>query len=415
MVITNSGTEALSVTVGSPATSAFSVIAGGGPTTLDAKQSETVTVEFVPAGAGSFGDAISISSDATKGGADATVKLKGKAKGTPPTPIATPTPSPSEIPTLLVSNATGDSVTTYPANGEGNIAPSAFIYGSNAGFDPPLGVTTDASGTIYVTNNFYGPSDASAIQIYGVGANGNVSPTATIAGPDTGLILNSAPTGIALSCDGTIYVAVQDNGNVLAYPPNSNGDIPPSVTIAGLSNPVGVAFDQSGRLYVAEQGPIEGGSVVAVFAGGANGVVPPIATISGSNTRLSGPEGIAVDSSGNVYVTNAYRAVTVFPPLGTSTGNLNEAPIVTIEGSSTGLSAPYGIMVDRNGIIYVANGSGGPEGNGSIAKYAPIASLPSQLNYPNVTPLSVIAGSNTLLGQPEGIAIDAADQPSKCP
>jgi hypothetical protein len=44
LLLTNSGTEALSVTVGSPSTSAFSVIAGVGPTTLNAKQSETVTV-----------------------------------------------------------------------------------------------------------------------------------------------------------------------------------------------------------------------------------------------------------------------------------------------------------------------------------------------------------------------------------
>ena len=178
---------------------------------------------------------------------------------------------------------------------------------------------------------------------------------------------------------------------------------------------MGIAFDISGKLYVAEQGTDQSGGIVAVFPAGANGNVAPIATISGPNTKLSGPEGIAVDSNGNVYVTNAYSAVTVFPPLGSSTGNLNEPPLVTIEGNETGLGAPYGISVDRNGSIYVANGVGGPDGNGSITEYAPIAALPSQSDYPNVTPISIITGKNTLLGQPEGIAIDTGDQPSKCP
>jgi hypothetical protein len=40
--VANLGTEALSVTVGSPSTPDFSVVAGAGTTTLDAKQSELV-------------------------------------------------------------------------------------------------------------------------------------------------------------------------------------------------------------------------------------------------------------------------------------------------------------------------------------------------------------------------------------
>ncbi|MGA2409080.1 MAG: choice-of-anchor D domain-containing protein, partial [Candidatus Binataceae bacterium] len=86
LLVSNSGTEALTVTVGSPATAAFSVIAGAGPATLDEGKSETVTVEFVPAAAGSFSGAIAINSNATKGLADVTLKLKGSAVGTIPLP-----------------------------------------------------------------------------------------------------------------------------------------------------------------------------------------------------------------------------------------------------------------------------------------------------------------------------------------
>jgi hypothetical protein len=81
LLVTNGGSAALAVTVGSPATAAFSVIAGAGPATLDAGQTEPVTVEFAPAAAGSFGDAIAVSSDATKGKTEISVRLKGSAAG----------------------------------------------------------------------------------------------------------------------------------------------------------------------------------------------------------------------------------------------------------------------------------------------------------------------------------------------
>lgn len=57
------------------------MIAGEGPTTLNAGQSDTVTVEFAPAAAGSFSDAITLSSDATKGKTEISVRLKGSAEG----------------------------------------------------------------------------------------------------------------------------------------------------------------------------------------------------------------------------------------------------------------------------------------------------------------------------------------------
>ena len=52
--------------------------------------------------------------------------------------------------------------------------------------------------------------------------------------------------------------------------------------------------------------------------GGSNGNVAPTATIGGSNTGLSGPEGIALDSGGNIYVADANAASVFVYPAGAS-------------------------------------------------------------------------------------------------
>ena len=127
----------------------------------------------------------------------------------------------------------------------------------------------------------------------------------------------------------------------------------------------------------------------------------PTATISGSNTGLVSPEGIALDSSRNIYVADDSAAsVFVYPALGSSTGLLNEAPTATISGSNTGLNTPYGIALDSSGNIYVADTLAA-----SVFVYPPLGSSTGLLNE---APTATISGSNTGLSYPEGIALDSS-------
>ena len=119
----------------------------------------------------------------------------------------------------------------------------------------------------------------------------------------------------------------------------------PSATISttkttGLSYPQGIALDSSGKIYVADEVTSLAMTPRACMSirAGSNGNAAPIATISGGNTGLCYPVGIALDSSGNIYVADEdATSVFVYPPLGSSTGTLNEAPTATINGSNTGL------------------------------------------------------------------------------
>src|SRR2546422_171526 len=96
---------------------------------------------------------------------------------------------------------------------------------------------------------------------------------------------------------------------------------------------------------------------------------------------------------GPLYVANyTATSVTASPP-GT-TGNA--APTATIAGNNTGLSGPEGIALDAAGHLYVAN-----NGNSTITVYAAGATG-------NATPTATIAGGNTGLNQPLGIALDGA-------
>src|SRR5205807_825576 len=102
---------------------------------------------------------------------------------------------------------------------------------------------------------------------------------------------------------------------------------------------------------------------------------------------------IARDGAGNIYVAIPGQESIVVYAAGASG---NATPTVTIAGGNTGLNAPFGIAVDGAGNIYVAN-----IGNNSITVYAAGASG-------NATPTATIAGGNTGLNSPLRIALDGA-------
>ena len=315
-------------------------------------------------------------------------------------------------PTLLVSDVCSYAVTAYSAASNGDVSPLAPVP---TGLSAPQFVAIDANGNIYATN-----ACTNTITIYAKGSKGDAAPTAIIGGSNTGL---GDPEGIAVDYSGNIYVA--NGGNILyggsipasvtVYPPLASlpsqpnyPNVTPSATISGgntgLSYPQGIAVDSTfGNIYVAD----ESGASVFVYSAGSKGNVAPTATISGPATGLISPEGIALDSSGNIYVADESAAsVFVYPPLASlpSQPNYpNVTPSATISGSNTGLNAPYGIALDSSGNIYLADALAA-----SAFVYPPLASLPSQPNYPNVTPTAAISGSDTGLSYPQGIALDSS-------
>ncbi|HUO04839.1 MAG TPA: NHL repeat-containing protein [Candidatus Binataceae bacterium] len=202
-----------------------------------------------------------------------------------------------------------------------------------------------------------------------------------------------------------LFVTNTSSGMVNAFKLRSRGDSAPTATI-NLHNPQGevvepdcIAIDLTGKIYVTSQfGGSAGTGSIEIYSGGGSGDDTPIATIAGDATGLDGAYGIAVDASGNIYVTNAKASsVTVYAP--GSAGNAK--PVSTIAGPKTHLQVPYGITVDPRGAIYVANSEGGPAQTGSITVFDPGS-------RGNVRPTAIIAGDRTKLDAPWAVARDSA-------
>lgn len=161
-----------------------------------------------------------------------------------------------------------------------------------------------------------------------------------------------------------IYVASSDwrssgAAAVTVYPTNATGNASPMQIISGsnteLDRPTGIAVDGKGNMYVANSaGGPRGLGFVAVYAAGATGNVPPIRTIGGPKTGLHSPYGIALDPiNGDIYVSNyqgRLRASVTFYP---ARAHGNVSPIGVITGENTRLRLPRLLALDASGNIYV--------------------------------------------------------------
>jgi sugar lactone lactonase YvrE len=250
---------------------------------------------------------------------------------------------------------------------------------------------------IYVTNAYTG-----AVEIYRTDEHGVARPIERIKGLATGL---ASPEVVAVDGNHNVYVA-NVNGSykasITVYPAGEYGDVAPTQTISGpdtqMGNPTGIAVDPAGNIYVTNWFP---GSAcvgtITVYAAGSNGDAAPIAQIAGRKTRLCDPWGTAIDSSGNIYVTGGQQ-YSSFVNVYAAGSNGNVSPMAEISGKRTLLYGPTAITLDTLGNMYVASSP-----NGTLVKFRAGA-------HGNAKPAQAIYGLLTKLQYPEGIALDSTGE-----
>jgi hypothetical protein len=223
-----------------------------------------------------------------------TIGISASASGVAPSKVTPVAVSVAPILNIYALNgASPATLTVFPANANGNDAPSRTITGSNTLFANVQSVAVDATGKIYVANVFGQP----AITEYAPGANGNAAPTNVITGSNT---LLGNLSGLALDGAGDLFVSAAGT-TINVYAPGASGNVAPIRTITGIAaDPYGLAFDTAGNLYVVEDPGTQTADSVAVYAPGASGNATPIRIITGSNTGMDGAFFDAVDSSGRV-------------------------------------------------------------------------------------------------------------------
>ena len=243
----------------------------------------------------------------------------------------------------------------------------------NAQLNTPQGLAVDSTGNLYI-------SDSANYRIRKVGLDGSIS---TVAGTgsccysgDGGAAISAlvgSPQGLAFDGAGNLYLA--GNSRIRKITPagiistvagtgtsgfSGDGGL---ATAAMLNNPLDLALDTNGNFYIVDAGNqrirvISSGGTINTFAG--NGT----AGFSGDNgpatsAMLNRPQGVAVDSSGNVYVADENNnRIREIAPGGT---------IVTFAGGSQGFSGdngpatssnlflPYDVATDSSGNLYIAD------------------------------------------------------------
>ena len=264
---------------------------------------------------------------------------------------------------------------------------------------PSRAGATPVTSTVYVSN-----SNTSTVTSYPTGANGNVTPAATLSSPSS---VNS-PQASAFDSSGDLWVANSANQTLVEFTPSqlgTTGSPAPNVTISAtsatggsLDQPDGLAFDSSGDLWVADYA---NNSVVEFTPSqlATSGSPTPNVTLSATGTSVAEPIGLSFDSSGDLWVPNfANSTVVEFTPsqLGTSG---SPTPSVTLSATGTSLTEPAAVSFDTSGDLWVTN-----VGNSTLVEFT--ASQVDTSGSP--TPKVTISPKGTTLDYPISLAFDSS-------
>lgn len=240
--------------------------------------------------------------------------------------------------------------------------------GTNARFNNPYGMTVDSVGNIFV-------ADVTNHRIRRITPLGVVS---TFAGSGTPGTINATgtnaqfngPAGVAVDSAGNVYVGDQNNNRIrkitsLGVVSTLAGSGTPGFADAGgvsaaFNVPAGVAVDSTGNVYVADTTNnrirrVTPGGVVTTFAGQATG---GFLDGTGTSAQFNYPYAVAVDSSGFVYVADqTNRRIRKITPLGVVTTLAGNGTAASADGVGTNASfiTPYGITVNSEGVVYLAD------------------------------------------------------------
>jgi uncharacterized protein (TIGR03437 family) len=209
---------------------------------------------------------------------------------------------------------------------------------NSAQLSSPRGLAVDASGNIYIADT--GSSVIRKVSASGiistVGGNG-MQGLSGDGGPATSASL-SAPTGVAVDVSGSLFIADRNNSRIRKV---SAGSI---TTVAGSGDP-GVFFDNAG--FAGDGGPA-------------------------TSASLGIPDGVAVDTSGNLFIADTYnnriRMVSAGGLISTVAGSgayneyqyngCCEIDLGTGDGgpaTSATLDNPFGVAVDPSGNVFISD------------------------------------------------------------
>ena len=243
----------------------------------------------------------------------------------------------------------------------GNLIGTTLLYGTGLG--PQVVLSPGIISTI-----------AGIAGVWGYSGDGGLAKTAALCNPQGIAIDNLGNLYIADSINQVVRQVTAATGQIstvagMVGAARYTGDGGPAVR-ATLNNPLAVALDGAGNLYIVDQGNnairkvIAATGQITTVAGGApsaSGTDGPGDGGLATNALLSGPNDIAVDGAGNLFIADAFNGL--IRRVDASSG------VITIVGGA-GWRNPTSVAVDPAGNLYLAD-----SGNSMVRRVDPSGSI----------------------------------------
>lgn len=273
-----------------------------------------------------------------------------------------------------IRKVSGGNISTVAGNGNPGYSGDGGAA-TSASLNQPVGVAVDSGGNLYIAdeaNHAVRKVDTSGV-ITTIAGNGHAGYNGDNIPASTAQI--NLPADVAIDSSGNIFISDSGNNRIREIVASSgliqtvagtgvagNGGASGPATSAQLSAPEHIAIASSGDLYIVDSGnnvvhKVSSGTISTVIGNGTAGDTGD--GKSPTDATLSNPSGIAVDSAGNLYVSdpvhNRVRKV--------SNGSIeayagNGVGGYTGDGSratSAELNGPQGLAIDSNGSLYIAD------------------------------------------------------------
>ena len=261
---------------------------------------------------------------------------------------------------LLTANGTVGTFTVTATSGSSTVTFTLTILSATYSLGSPgvtVGPAAGSSQALVVVTPSTAPWNATS--------NASWLHVTTPSGPGSGLaqFTFDANSGAAvrtgtLSLSGQTFTVTQAGAGYITT--NTT-----STVVTGLKAPNGMAMDSSGNIYIADTT----NKALKKWVPSTNTMTTLV------STGLSAPAGLSIDSAGNVYIADP-SAAAIFKVTGTTSTKI----------ISTGLTSPKAVAADNLGNLYIADASTLKMWNGSA--------------------LTTLVSSG--LNAPQGLAFDAA-------